>query len=330
MTGTPAKQIATLWRHAPKCDTIGESKHNAKLEARADGYTQSTELSRYTGISSFSAKDANLGTWEALATFAREPLADGTPGIKDINRLTPAVVEAFLRAAAERGVCWATFSQYGSRLNKLGDALTSYSEKFCGKKAHVTDFRTITASLRTEFRKSLDRKVSSRAYERPRALIAAMKSPVRQLVARLQLEAKLRISSATLIRAQDLRGVSKDSMSGKEVGYIYDHDSKGGKPNTVPCEIAVYRELEAYILANGELSVKDHSGYRQELRDAAAATGQKYTGSHGLRWNGAQERLLELKALGCSYPEALQTLSRELNHERLSISQIYTRGIEPW
>jgi len=69
----------------------------------------------------------------------------------------------------------------------------------------------------------------------------------------------------------------------------------------------------------------DERAYRKDLQRAANLTGQKYHGSHGLRWNFAQERFHNLMENGYTYEQALAQVSKERGHERADITKHYLR-----
>ena len=63
----------------------------------------------------------------------------------------------------------------------------------------------------------------------------------------------------------------------------------------------------------------------KDLQEAANLTGQKYHGSHGLRWNFAQERFHDLMEKGYTYRRVLAEVSKELGCERANITKCYLR-----
>jgi hypothetical protein len=67
----------------------------------------------------------------------------------------------------------------------------------------------------------------------------------------------------------------------------------------------------------------DKNDYREAIKEAAEKTEQDYTGSHGLRWNFAVERMEELQGTGMTYEERLQEVSWEMGHERADITLHY-------
>lgn len=71
--------------------------------------------------------------------------------------------------------------------------------------------------------------------------------------------------------------------------------------------------------------VFDEDRYRESLKAAAADSRQQYEGSHGLRWNWAQERHAELQKLGMTYEQSLSAVSQEMGHERGDITEHYLK-----
>jgi len=48
--------------------------------------------------------------------------------------------------------------------------------------------------------------------------------------------------------------------------------------------------------------------------------------SHGLRWNFAKNRLLEYASAGYTYEQSLLLVSKEMKHNRASITEHYIGG----
>jgi len=89
--------------------------------------------------------------------------------------------------------------------------------------------------------------------------------------------------------------------------------------------LSTYQKLDQHIMEHGTFRI-DGTSYRDSLKAAAKATGQEYHGSHGLRWNFAQERFREVQECGLTHLQALQTVSQELGHNRVDITMHYLRG----
>jgi hypothetical protein len=147
-----------------------------------------------------------------------------------------------------------------------------------------------------------------------------------KLVAELQWRSGLRVSEATLIRAEQLSGTYTDH-TGRTVGKLHltKERTKGGKIRNVIVPMDLYNRLTERLAAS-PLHVTEIDTYRRALKAAAADTGQDPTGkcSHGLRWNYAQDRREEL-IMYISDEQSQKVLSQELGHERLQMALHYQR-----
>jgi hypothetical protein len=63
----------------------------------------------------------------------------------------------------------------------------------------------------------------------------------------------------------------------------------------------------------------NYGEYREALKEAVEQTNQKWSGTHGLRYSFAQERLEELENNGYTDLEAKGQTSLEMGHSRLDI-----------
>ena len=298
---------------------IGKSKFSAKDGARmalaAEGRSgTAAAIAEKTGIHSFGTRDTYLDKWQELGRFCKEEFR-----IKDLEKLTAEHVKEFLAYKIEMGVSYSHWSGNAAAFAKLENALNAYSERF--DRGSSYDFRSAIKELRSEARLELPRFTGTRNYDKPERLIAAIKDSTHQLVAKIQHESGLRIAGATNITAGQLKGLSKDAVTGKAVGLI-DYKGKGGKAGTVQVSAATYQELEKYIFGHGTLNVSADA-YRSSLKVAAQVTGQSYNGSHGLRWNFAKERFSELQKSGIGYEKALGLVSESMGHNRIEISEHY-------
>jgi hypothetical protein len=300
-----------------KC--IGESKFGAKDSARmalaAEGRSGVPQnIAEKTGMFSITTIDNYRDKWQELGKFAKTEF-----GIRDLEKLTGAHVKEFLAYKTELGVSYSHWSGYSAAFGKLENALNAYSDKY--DRGNVYDFRTAINELRPEARDELPRFAGTRNYDSPHELIAALGNQAHYLAASIQHESGLRLAGGTIIKESQLRGFAQDSYTGKNVGLI-DYIGKGGKPGTAHVSPEVYRVLATHITSQGEFKVSA-DGYRQSLKEAAQQSGQNYNGSHGLRWNYAQQRFSELQANGVSYEKALGVVSHELGHNRIEITRHY-------
>lgn len=175
----------------------------------------------------------------------------------------------------------------------------------------------------------------NRAYLDPIRLIAAIANKTFQLQASLQFEGGLRAegvgapSNRALknpLTSHGLRGIGTDPVTGLPVGIVASVE-KGGKETDHFVSIETYRRLESYISSHGKLE-SVYSSYVEAINQAARATNQfKHgRGSHGLKYNFAQERYLQCTLHGMTHEQALQQSSLELSHFRLQESLTYTKG----
>jgi len=155
-------------------------------------------------------------------------------------------------------------------------------------------------------------------------LISALENESHQLIAQIQFEGGARVYEASLIHEDQLEGLSKDEHTLKDVGLIRldPGDTKGGKGRTISVSPETYQRLSEYIEKHQEFRINQNH-YRNDLKVVAKITGQKYTGSHGLRWNFAQENLVKLQKNGFTYEQGLQQTSWNMGHERADITLHY-------
>ena len=315
MRGSVGSQMTRLLQEVY---AVGESKFIDKQEARQELAIEersatSEAIAEKTDIHSVQTASNYLERWVELGNYAKNEL-----GIKNMEQLSSETVRSFLAEKLEVGVSYSHFSQYCAAVVKLEKALNSYAEQASKEtKYSLKDFKDI----REEAKAELPRFTGTRAYSDTQGMISALSGNSR-LVARIQLESGARVAEASIIKADQLQGLSRDPHTGREVGS-YRFIGKGGKENTAHISLATYRDLQRAIQANGgELKV-DANSYRAELKTAAVQTGQLYNGSHGLRWNFAQTRMVELQAHGVGHTQSLGVVSSELGHNRIEITQHY-------
>lgn len=321
MRGSVKYQVETLFRESG-INQIGHSKHTAKEQVRQDfeargEFASWHDIGQRIGIYSISCSEDYQSVWRQALEHAKEEF-----GIRDIEKLTPEIVADFLVCKVEQGVAKSTFDTYAAGAEKLGVALNWYAEKF--DKGNTYSFSDAVKEVRTLARQELDKTQEARAYSDPRALIAAIVRPDHQLAAAIQLEAGSRVRECSNIKATDLRGIRPDPVSGQSMGW-YEAKGKGGKDLDKMGSLNTYQKLELHIMEHGTFRI-DGASYRDSLKAAAKATGQEYHGSHGLRWNFAQERYRESLESGQSSIQALKTVSEEMGHNRADITLHYLKG----
>ena len=292
----------------------GESKHLAKEAARAGGARSWADIGGVIDIHSYATARTYKDVWHQFGHFAKDVL-----GVRDLEELRAEHVCSFLESCVAGGVRYSTFQKYAAALGKFERAFNLFAVNTGSGK--VYDFRSKFDSVRKEAARMLVRGDKTRAYKSPDFLISALGNESHGLIASIQLEGGARIYEASLIHGDQLEGLTVDEFTGKDVGLIRldPGDTKGGKGRTISVGSDTYLKLRGYIEKHQEFRVNPNH-YRKDLKNTAKITRQKYTGSHGLRWNFAQERLLELQKSGFTYEQCLQQVSWDMGHERADIT----------
>jgi hypothetical protein len=287
--------------------TPGVSRHSGKEAARELGCASKADIARATTLYSYGTAEEYKSIWHDIAEFAREAL-----GVKDVEKINEDVVREYLLARIEGGVALATYNKEASACTKLETALNMYAAK--KETENVYNFRGVQKEVGAIARKSLEKTEGSRSYDDPRALVSVLEGKESSIVARLQLEGGARVSEGLILKeCQLLQG-----------NTIHLNNTKGGLPRDISVASETYRELRDYVQRYGEFR-HVYSTYYNDLKSAARVCGQKWQGTHGLRWNYAQESFAKKQQDGMSYHESMQAVSRELGHHRLDITEHYLR-----
>jgi integrase len=183
-------------------------------------------------------------------------------------------------------------------------------------------FREAIQDVRDEASQVLDKTVETRAYDDPKSLVSSLSNDDYKVVASIQHESGARINEVWQIEKGDLLGIREDSFTGRQVGVI-EVEGKGGKEREIQVSVETYEKASCIIERNGSMEF-DKNDYREAIKEAALESGQEYHGSHGLRWNFAEERMEELReSTSMMYEERLQEVSWEMGHERADIAEHY-------
>jgi len=161
----------------------------------------------------------------------------------------------------------------------------------------------------------------NRAYKDPQSIIDNLSNPSHQLAATMQIEGGARLEGVGLIKKDQLEGYKTDSVTGKKVGVI-ETKEKGGKIGDVLISVKSYEALYKHIQLHGTFRISKQK-YMKEIRDTCKSLNIQEDGSHGFRWNFAQNRLFEYAQAGYTYEQSLQLVSNEMKHNRASITEHY-------
>ncbi len=307
MRGSVVYQVHEVFKEIIR---FGESKHEAKELAREQGAKTWHEISKNIGIYSYKTADQYRDISKEAFRYAKEQF-----NVKDIEKLQGEHIRAYLESKIADGIKYSTFQKYSAALEKLEIALNKYAETHdTGKEYHFD-----LSSVREQAREVLERTQVTRAYENPQALINSIQNPEYHVIAQAQYEGGFRIS--------ELNHLSEKNF--KENNTFQVISGKGGKDREVPLSKETYQALQSLLDKADKSDGKykfNMDAYRNALKEAAQTSNQEYTGSHGLRWNFAQEKFMELQRdHGKTYEQALQIVSNLLGHERADITEHYLR-----
>jgi integrase len=294
----------------------GTSKHAAKQAARTNGAKTWHQIGEELYIYSYNTAKTYKDVWHRLADYCKAEM-----GLRDIEMLSGDHIMEYLLSRLEDEIAWSSFETETAALQKLEKALNIYSDKF--SRGNRYNFQNEIDEAREEAREELPRRKLSRAYADPEAIIAHLSKPQHKVVARIQLEGDARISEASHIKAGQLMGLARDSVTGHIKGVIALKNTKGGKPRNIMISRETYSLLEELVGQAGKLFHVAQYSYMRAVKIACAKAGQAYNGPHGFRWCYAQRRVAESQAHGYTYEQALLLVGRELGHERADITQHY-------
>jgi len=270
----------------------------------------------YGCIASHSTKKSYTSVWENFGNYLREFW-----NVKDLEAIESKHVAAYLEYKIEYYISKLYAAKLSSAIGKLEFALKKYTkEKYGISFEYDFSIRIDILNHARNFELVADN-YHDRTYEDPELLIKSLSTKEHKLAARIQLESGARSEGVTLIKIEQLRGLSFDEVLNRKIGIV-ETKEKGGKVGNVMLTVETYRELERYITYYGRF----HSPYKHyvdDIRETAHLLGLVSEGTHGLRWNFAQRRIREHQKFGRTYDEALQYVSIEMKHHRASISEHY-------
>lgn len=254
------------------------------------------ESAHYGKIASYGTMETyREGVWNPFGDFVKEEYS-----VKDFEKITAEHVVAYMDKKVEEGVAKQTLEKICSGLGALERALNSL------KPGHDFSSRFDVLHQAKELEQLRDGH-HDRAYNDPHRVISNLQTEEHRIGARIQTEGGARLEGVSLIKPDQLRGLNTDQFTGKTVGLIYTEE-KGGKGGTVMMSPETYTDLKDYIEDHGRFSL-DEREYQRDVEQAARASGEDPEGTHGFRWNFAQERVEELQAHKLTYEEARQEVS---------------------
>ena len=295
----------------------GGDKMRSQAQARFTGASGSHSVAQQTSIYSDNTYTTYRAVWQQYADHLKTEL-----GIKHIEQGNASHVRQYLEQRIEDGISQRTWDKEASALNKLAVALDRTSEKLGWNREY--DFSRDIDSLRVSASQELHKSDESRAYQSPEQLIASLKSETHSIAAKLQFEGGARIREIGNLRHEQFKGYKQDTVTGERVGIVHINNGKGGYERDMYVSAETYDKALAQVEQQGQFSF-DHNQYRQELKSGATAIGERYSGSHGLRWNYAQQTMKNFQRGGLRYEQALLETSERMGHHRASITEHYLK-----
>lgn len=267
-------------------------------------------------ISSYQTMTAYRAVWENLFNYLKEHWK-----IKDCEKIEYYHIQAYIDYKIEYYPSKQYLQKIVSAIGKLEVALNMYS--FMNRR----ESRTYDFSIRTFLLQEANdlnlvyNNYHNRAYKNPLVIINALKNQKHQLAAMIELEGGARVEACSLIKKEQLIGLSHDKITDTPKAIIYTSE-KGGKEGPCYIDYQTYRMLERYIKINKVFKI-NRQEYFKDIRNACDSLNIACEGTHGFRWNFAQNRMFEYAQANYTYEQSLLLVSSEMKHNRASITEHY-------
>jgi hypothetical protein len=330
MRGSLRKQISAALK---KIFMPGSSRHQAKLENNG----------RSPYIHSIGTFEQTLHRLQPLAEWLQQRK------ILNIEELNSIHVKEYLEHRLlyhiEHGNCRQSFKVEVSALGSLARALTAFSVSIRTIPV-VYDFDVARLAFTQQAKQNLRKFTSQyngRALPRPEEMIDALQLCHHKFMTSLQLYAGCRTEGVgapqrpvpggnrlTIANFQDSEGrrlpVQSDPLTGKPVQIFWTKE-KGGKIATKYCPVALFEHIYLYISTHPEGLGDEYKIYLHEINKAMKLTHQAVPGrgTHALRFNFAQRRMIQCMHAGMHDEEAKRFVSIEMSHNRPDITEGYYR-----
>lgn len=276
----------------------------------------------WSPVASFQTMETYRRVWNNFGLFMKDEL-----GVNDFQKTEPAHIEGYMLSKIDIAPSKQYMEKISSALGKLEFALSMFTYQLLGIETDY-DF-----AIRHEVLSRIKKKellydgYHDRRYNNPQAVIDHLKSPNHMIAAQIQLESGARFEGIGLIKAQQIRNTQTDNITNRHVTTIITKE-KGGNTGKILVNSELVEHLQYEMLKSGGTFKIVYNDYLKDIRQACKKLHIVSEGSHGFRWNFAQNRLLQYQNNGYSYNEALQNVSYEMKHRRASISEHY-QGIQP-
>ena len=298
MKGNVKWQVTEIFKEIKE---IGNSKYEAKNNARQTGARGSHGIARETDIYSYRTNDSYRESVVKFANWAKE-----NAGLKDLTKTTAEAVKSYLQSRIDENIAHKTFQLEKSALNKLETALNRYSE-------HHNLNRNYDFKLNENFNRQVQKDMQHadvRAYSKNDVdKLLKIHDKAVNLAVRCALSAGLRKSE-----------ILKLSISNLKENKIEIIGAKGGKDRIVSeiSDKSLISDIKTFLKENNIEKLGDvvtGAKINNEIRAVLGDSGS----IHSLRHNYAIETVKQFESQGYSHVEAVHMTSAELGHNRNEI-----------
>lgn len=218
-----------------------------------------------------------------------------------LSNISPESIRDFIDYKAE-SLADSSINTYISELGKIADNLQELGYNNISRE-EIVNYREDLGLERTH---------ENRAYDQPEQIVENMlENTPYGLSAELQLTAGLRVDDALNSAKWSINEDNSLTITGSKGGIEY---------QTAPLEPDLIDRVKEAI----ENEYRgNYTEYRETLKENTA---ENWNGTHGLRYNFAQNRMGELQEEGKNYHEALAQVSLELGHSREEITLHYLKN----
>jgi len=270
----------------------------------------------YKKISSYQTMTAYRAVWENFFNYLREHWK-----IKNCEKIEAHHVLSYIDYKIEYYPSKQYLQKIISAMGKLEDALNMYSS-LNNKNSITYDFSQRQYFIEEAVDLNLvSNNYHNRAYENPLEIIAMLKNQKHKIAALIELEGGARLEACSLIKEDQLVGADYDKISQRLKALIFTKE-KGGKEGFCYIEYKTYNLLLEHIQKNKVFRL-NRQEYLKDLRATCNKLNIPCEGTHGFRWNFAQNRMLQYGKAGYSYEQCLLLVSSEMKHNRASITEHY-------
>ena len=146
--------------------------------------------------------------------------------------------------------------------------------------------------------------------------ISALINTRSQLSFKIQKDLGLRVKEATYIKESQLKENNNIEIT-----------QKGGNKTIRKINPQLYKQIKNEIKNNNGVFQINRATYTRDLKQAVEKAKEDWNGTHGIRYNYAQDRFKELQQQNYSKENALAKVSQEMGHTRIEISIYYLNGL---